>query len=62
MSGTLQLLVCTNCFILFGKNVNIVNENTDDYLLFSSTEAGLDINAKKLGAVELSYNIIKGTE
>jgi len=61
MSGTLQLLVCTNDVILFGKNINIFNENTD-VLLFSSTEAGLDVNAKKLGAVELGYNIVKGTE
>jgi hypothetical protein len=28
MSGTLQLLVCTNDVILFGKNVNTVNENS----------------------------------
>jgi len=28
MSGTLQLLVCTNGVILFGKNINIVNENS----------------------------------
>jgi len=61
MSGTLQLLVCTNDVILFGKNVNIFNENTDA-LLFSSTEAGLDVNVKKLGAVELGYNIVKGTK
>jgi O-succinylbenzoate synthase len=31
-------------------------------LLFSSTEAGLGINAKKKGAIELGYNIVKGTE
>jgi hypothetical protein len=30
-------------------------QNTDS-LLFSSTEADLDVNAKKLGAVELGYN------
>jgi hypothetical protein len=36
-------------------------QNTDA-LLFSSTEAGLDVNAKKLGALELSYNIVKGTK
>jgi hypothetical protein len=36
-------------------------QNTDA-LLFSSTEAGLDVNAKKLGAVELGYNTVKGTE
>jgi len=28
MSGTLQLLVCTNDAILFGKNVNIFSDNS----------------------------------
>ena len=64
MSGTLQLLACASYVSLFGKNVNIVNENSmkTHALLFSSTEAGLDVNAQKLGAVELGYDIVKGTE
>jgi hypothetical protein len=47
MSGTLTLIICTDDVILFGKNINIVTETTEA-LLSSSTEAGLDVNAKKL--------------
>ena len=65
MSGTLQLVVCTNDVILFGKNINIVNENsmkTQKTCFFFLTQAGPDINSKKLGTIELGFNIVKGAE